>query len=472
MAEAAAPAPTRAPAKKRERSHRKLVDALMALAVIVGVFAVMAVWTDRQALNTDNWTSTSSKLLADQKIQTALGAYLVSQVFNNVDVEGELKSALPPQLQGVAGPVAGGLHEVANRAAPALLATPQVQEAWKRANKAAHQQLIRIINGGGNTVSTKNGEVTLDLHALVAQLAATLGVGSEVAAVQSKLQGGAGASARNTAQQKLGITLPPHTGQLVIMRSSQLKFAQDIAGAIKGLAIVLPLILVGLFVLAVWLARNWRRVALRTAGWSLIGIGLGVLIVRRVAGNAIVDGLVKVDANKPAVHDVWSIATTLLYDIAVALIVYGIVVVVAAWLAGSTRPATAVRRALAPSMRERVVTVYATCAAVFLVLVVWGPTPAFRQLIPLIVFAVLIVVGVETLRRQTAAEFPDAQSGDTMNAIRGRYAERREARAPAAPPTNGAEHVASIERLAALHDRGALSDAEFAAEKATILNGS
>ena len=311
--------------------------------------------------------------------------------------------------------------------------------------------------------------MTLDLHALVASLAGELGLGSQVAALQSKAQGSAGASARAAAQQKLGITLPPKTGQIVIMRSNQLKAVQDIAGAIKGLAIVLPLIMVGLFILAVWLARNWRRVALRTTGWCFIGIGLGVLIVRRVLGNTIVDSLVKVEANKPAVHDVWSIATTLLYDIAVALVVYGIVVAVAAWLAGSTRPATAVRRALAPSMRERVMTVYATCAGVFLVLIVWGPTPAFRQLIPLIVLAVLIVLGVEALRRKTAAEFPDAQSGDTTTAIRGWYSGRREHGAPV--PPNG-EHVASIERLAALHDRGALTDAEFAAEKASLLNGS
>ena len=66
-----------------------------------------------------------------------------------------------------------------------------------------------------------------------------------------------------------------------------------------------------------------------------------LLLIRRVGGNAVVNGLVKVPANKPAVHDVWNIGTSLLYSIAVAMIVYGIVIVAAAWLAGPTRPATA-----------------------------------------------------------------------------------------------------------------------------------
>ena len=74
--------------------------------------------------------------------------------------------------------------------------------------------------------------------------------------MQSKLQGATGASARAAAQQKLGITLPPANGQLVIMRSNQLKTAQDIANAVKHLAIVLPALAILLFALAVYLAGD------------------------------------------------------------------------------------------------------------------------------------------------------------------------------------------------------------------------
>jgi hypothetical protein len=54
--------------------------------------------------------------------------------------------------------------------------------------------------------------VSLNLHTLVSQLAATLGLSSQVAAVQSKLRGSTGATVRAAAQQKLGITLPPASG--------------------------------------------------------------------------------------------------------------------------------------------------------------------------------------------------------------------------------------------------------------------
>jgi type IV secretory pathway TrbL component len=89
--------------------------------------------------------------------------------------------------------------------------------------------------------------VSLNLQTLVSQLAATVGLSSQVAAIQSKLQGSSGATVRVAAQQKLGVTLPPASGQLVIMRSNELKTAQEIASAVKSMAIVLPARAIGLF---------------------------------------------------------------------------------------------------------------------------------------------------------------------------------------------------------------------------------
>ena len=63
---------------------------------------------------------------------------------------------------------------------------------------------------------------------------------------------------------ELSATLPPTSGQITIMRASQLKTAQDIAKAIRGLAIVLPTIALLLFALALWLAHGRRRSTLRS----------------------------------------------------------------------------------------------------------------------------------------------------------------------------------------------------------------
>jgi hypothetical protein len=403
-----------------KRAHRVMVPILLALASLALFTGAFAVWVNRQALNTDNWKTTSSELLADKQIQAALGPYLVDQLFTNADVTGAIQQRLPSNLQGLAGPVSAGLRQLADRAAPKLLARPRVQGAWVTANAAAHQQLLRIINGGGPVVSTSGGEVTLHLNALVSQLAADLGVSSQVAAAQDKLQGAAGAQAKAQLQQRLNITVPATSGRLVIMRSNQLKTAQDVAGAVKSLAIVLPALAILLFALAIWLARGRRRQALRTAGWCFVAVGVLLLLVRRIGGNEIVDSLVKVPSNEAAVHQVWTISTSLLFAIAVALIVYGVVFALAAWLGGPTRPARFLRKLAAPELRESPGVAYAAAGGLLLALVIWGPTPAFRQLAWILLFAALLALGVTVLRRQTAIEFPGVQRGDAIRELRER----------------------------------------------------
>jgi hypothetical protein len=442
-----------------KRAHPVLVPILLVLASVALFTGAFAVWVNRQALNTDNWKTTSSKLLADPQIQAALGPYLVDQLFSNADVAGAIQQRLPSNLQGLAGPASAGLRQLADRAAPKILARPRVQDAWVAANTAAHERLLKIINGGGPVVSTANGEVALDLNALVKQLAADLGVSSQVAVAQAQLQGPAGAQAKAQLQQRLNITVPAASGRLVIMRSDQLKTAQDVAGAVKGLAIVLPALAILLYALAIWLARGRRRHALRTVGWCFVVVGALLLLVRRVGGNEIVHSLVKVPSNEAAVHQAWTIATSLLFAIAVALVVYGLVFVLAAWLGGPTRPAQSVRKLAAPELRESPAVAYGAVGGLLLLLVIWGPTPAFRQLAWILVFAALLALGVTALRRQTAAEFPGVQRRDAMRELHEQ---------PEAAP---GQAVDDLERLATLHDSGRLSDAEFAAAKKGVMNG-
>jgi hypothetical protein len=437
------------------RKRRVTVGVIFALALIIGFLAVMSTWIRREVLDSGNWPDTSSKLLADPTIQTAVGAYLVNELFTRVDVAGELRSVLPPQGQALAAPAAAGLREVGTRLAPQMLARPRVQDAWRKANETAHEQFLNVLNGGGENVSTKNGEVVLNLHGLVDELASTLGVEEQVGDVRQK------------------VTIPPEAGELVIMRSDQLKTAQDVAKGVRHLSIALTVVSLFLFALGVYLARGYRRVALRRVGLSFIAIGVIALLGRRVGGNAVVDGLVKTESIKPAAHQSWTISTDLLYTIAISMVVYGLFIVFCAWLAGSTRLAIATRRALAPWLREYPARVYSAAAGIYLLVLLWGPTPAFRNLIPILLIAGLVVLGIEILRRETAREFPDAMPGDGTKALRAWARTRFSRGGAAAPPaTNGGNHVAELERLAALHDQGALTDAEFTSEKAALLAGS
>jgi hypothetical protein len=453
------------------RRHRVLVGTLFALATIIGFVAVLAVWANRQILNTDNWTNTSSKVLADQDVQGAVAAYAVNQLFSSGQVQAKVRAELPAQLQGLAGPISGGLEALARQVAPDVLGSQKVQDAWRQANHAAHAAFMRIIEGRSSAATSSDNVVALNARAIVVQIADSLGIGEQVAAASSKLHEKPGTI--TGAAKQAGITLPSSTGQLVIMRSSQLGTVQDIGSAIKGLALLLPLVAFALFALAVWLAKGRRRRALRTTGWCFVAIGLVTLLTRRLLGNDIVDALVKNPANRTAAHDVWTIETSMLHDIAIATVVFGVILVFAAWLAGRTWPAIALRHAMTPTLRDHPATAYATAFAALLIAVVWAPTPAFRQIGYIIAFAVLLALGVHSLRRQAISELPDTHPGDATTSILRGYDERHQPKRAAAGQAladGDGKRIGDLERLAALYADGALTDAEFAAEKASLLS--
>ncbi len=190
------------------------------------------------------------------------------------------------------------------------------------------------------------------------------------------------------------------------MHANQLEAAQKAVRVIKALTIFLLIAVLALYALALWLARPSRRKVLGGIGGCVFGVGLLLLIFQRLLGNVITDSLVKVNANKPAGHEIWQIVTSELRDIGIALVVYGLVAIAGAVLAGPNRVGTTVRRWLAPGFRRSVVVVYAVVVAILLILVAWAPLAQDRRLLGTLVLFALILWGVELLRRQSLREFP------------------------------------------------------------------
>lgn len=431
---------------------RRTSIAIIVLAGIVAFFAVFAVWARRQLLETDTWTQTSTKVLADERVQTALDNFLVQALFDNVDVEKQLQNKLPSNLQGLAGPAASGVRELALRAAAEALQSPQVQEIWSQANRHAHDTFLLIVEGGNETLSTEGGSVNLDLGRVITQVADTAGV---------DLHG----------------KIPPQDARIVILRSDQLGFVQDMVNLLRQLALALPLLALALFALAIYLGKGWRREAVRACGAAFVCVGVAVLVVRSIAGGIIVDELAKTDAVRPAADAVWGIFTTLLRDQAEAMIAYGAIIVVGAWLAGKTAAAREIRRAMTPVLARRA---WGYPALIVIVLLVFwlSPTEGTSRLIPSVILIALFIAGFEALRSQAMRDFPDetpetamARWKERYEEMRGRLRRRREAPEKAEEAIAVDARLEALERLGRLRDSGILDGEEFSREKERILAG-
>ena len=450
------------------RARRRTVKALVVLGSVLAFFSVFAIWVERQALNTNDWVDTSGRLIQNPTIRSAVGNYLVDQLYANVNVEKELEGILPGETKKLAGPVSGGLRQVAGTGAEKLLETSTAQSLWQDSNRAAHEQLLAVLENKKEAVSTANGEVTLSLGGLVTNLAQQVGIGAQLAE-----------------------KLPPDAGQVTILRSDQLKTAQDIAVGIKGLALVLSLLTLLAFGLAIYLSRDGRWVTVLFCGIGLVAAGFAVIVAREVAGGIVVGQLVHEQSIKPAAEEAWSISTSLMTSIATTVIVVGVLFGIAGWLGSPSGSARTSRRAMAPVLRDYAAYVYAALAIVVGFYFLSAPTQNLRSFLTTLAIAGLAAFGIHELRRQAEEENPDAQFGDVFGGARDRMAgavrsanlgERAaklrlpEMRKPGGGAATAAaddedNRLGRLERLAELREKGVLSEEEFAAEKARVLGG-
>jgi hypothetical protein len=480
--------------------RRRVVKGLVILGSLLAFLSVFAIWTERQALNTNDWVHTSGSLIRNPTIRHAIGEYLVEQLYENVNVEKELEEILPGEVKELAGPAAGGLRQVAGTGAEKVLETGTAQSLWEDANRTAHEQLLAVLENKKEAVETANGEVKLNLGSLLTNLAGQVGL------------------AKNLAEK-----LPPDAGQIRILKSEQLKTAQDIVIAIKGLALIFSILTFLVFGLAIYLTRGGRWVTVLFSGIGLIAAGVLVIIARHVAGGIVVDQLVKQQNIKPAAEAAWGIGTSLMVSIATTIIVVGVLFAAAGWLSSPTGSARAVRRVIAPALRDWMPWVYTGLGIIVAIYLLSAPGVGLRTFLTVLVVAGMAAFGIHELGKQTAEEFPDARFNDTFGGPRDKLVaavkganlgeraskirlpevKRPDVRLPdvrrpgggggqgggaeaggsagAGAPPPAAEAPTQViddedallhrlERLGDLRDRGILTDEEFAAEKARLLD--
>ncbi len=120
-----------------------------------------------------------------------------------------------------------------------------MQEAWESINRAMHERLIVVVE------EDVDEPVTLDLGDIVEGVGAQAGL--------------------NIADR-----LPPDAGQIEVIPAEDLSTARKAVDLMEKLALWLTLLALVLFGVAIYLARGWRREALRAVGFAFIVVGIAV----------------------------------------------------------------------------------------------------------------------------------------------------------------------------------------------------
>jgi hypothetical protein len=372
------------PATRRGRLRAR---GLVVLASIVLVIAVLTTWVRAEIIDTNGWTQTSVRLLENEKIRQAVADGLSERLLKVVDVEDVAAEKLPSGLARLAPVLSTAAAQVLPQAVDKALTIPAVQSWWGQGHRRAHGQVLRLLDGGSSALSTNGGVVTLELEVLLDRIGQRLGVGDDV-----------------------GAKLPPSARRIVLLRSNELKLAQNTVKALRGLSFVLPLLVALMYIGALWLARGGRRRVLLEIGAGIIAAALVSLVLRRWIISYVVGALVHDESLRPAVREILQIATGGWRERVLWLLVTGALVLFAGWIAGPMRTAVRLRAKLAAPLELHRAWFVAGVVALVLLIAALGPARTPGQAIPLLIEAALAIVGVLALRRQVINEQRDAPS--------------------------------------------------------------
>jgi VIT1/CCC1 family predicted Fe2+/Mn2+ transporter len=255
---------------------RKTISAiLLVLAALLSIPAVALVWVQRDVVDVNRYAGISNAMLAQPEVQSQISTRVTDAIMEKVEVGSQIQSAtadLPPRLasllSGIAPALDSAIAEYVQRAASAVLASPKFASVWNKVNRAAHQSVIKVLRGEGDTVTVDLGPVVEEVKGrLVAQ-------GFERAASIPELH-------------------PTYT----VATSPKIAKARNVYDAFNVLRILIPILAALCLLGGVLLARDrWR-----TLMWGAIGValamgfmGLATWIVRdRIAtGEVIYDAFV------------------------------------------------------------------------------------------------------------------------------------------------------------------------------------
>ncbi len=325
--------------QRAPRLRRWLALILVVMSVVGLVVSALALWSDSLVFNTDKWVATVAPVAEDPAVRHSVSTFVADTTLEVADLQNRIAGALPSDVALLAQPLTLALRDFLVKEIDRFLATPTAQSIWVDVNRFAHEQLITALQDKNKYVSVDRNDVTLNLLPLIGvalqrletQIPKLLGKDVQLPQIDPDT---APEQIRTLLQDATGMTLPADFGTVTLLKGTQGYEAKQALRLFHTLVIVICVV-TGLLILAALLVSPRKR-------WTALELGLGVLlavVIVRVAERQIEERIVAAlkDTGALSVAKAFvSSAITSLNGIVVWLIVGGVIVAIAAFLA--TRP--------------------------------------------------------------------------------------------------------------------------------------
>jgi len=261
-------------ARPAPRSRLRRVTALILVIVTVASFAaaVPGAWARRTVFNQDRYVAVVGPLASDPAVQEVLARQITAAVFEALDVQGTLATALEdkaPRLTFLAGPITNSVQGFVEEQVLKLVQSEQFQTLWVSANRSLQSTAVLVLNGGSTEgLSTQDGKVVINylpiINQALQQMAGTVGdlIGRPITLPEITPEMTT-STAVTAIASALNVTLPENFGTVVVYDSNQLAAVQDGVHLFNGsLYLLIALFFLG-FIAAMWVSPRRRRTLLQ-----------------------------------------------------------------------------------------------------------------------------------------------------------------------------------------------------------------
>jgi len=280
-------------------------------------------WGQRTLTDTQQFVNTVGPLGSDPLIVASIAESVTLALTKNVDLEAEVKKALPPAAAPLAGPIAAAIPTFVDEATVKLLSTEQFQQLWTRAVGTLQEATIKVLEGDNSgPVQESNGQIVLDLSVVIQEVKTRL-VANGLTAIEN-------------------VPIPPAADtQLVLLDSTQVDQARAIYRITVPAAQLLIVVVALLFTAAILISRRRARMTAIVGIGVLIGAGL-IRALLAFAPSALTNSFTGTPW-EASIAVFFNTLTIYLLNSANAIVLIGLILLIVGWVFSGQKYAVALR---------------------------------------------------------------------------------------------------------------------------------
>jgi len=286
----------------------------ISLAAALLVTGNLFFWAGNTIVDTDKYVATVGPLIEQPEVQSAVADYTTNQLFKTVDVQAYVTSILPPKAEVLAPQLTTQLKNYTETSLNKLLASEKVHDYWYSSLERRHDAII-------NFSKNYKGDGTIEVSDIFSELGQRLS--------DTKLS--------FLADKKL----PENVGSIQVATAGWLPILGKVANNIGTYQAVVTALFILLTAAGVYLAKNRRRMVVKTSVvYSLVM--LATLLSIRVLGSFVTS---KADqAYQSAVSVSYATITNPLVLQTRAILLLTLLLGLIVWLSGSSKSASHIKQ--------------------------------------------------------------------------------------------------------------------------------